>query len=94
MKKFRFPLIPVLPVMAIVGILAANSLAAGVPRMTKEELKALPGNSEVVIIDGRTPKHWNFSNSKIVGAVREDPFAVFVWAGKYDKDKTIVIYCA
>jgi rhodanese-related sulfurtransferase len=78
----------------IVGILATNSLAAGVPRMTKEELKTLIGNSDVVIIDGRTPKHWNFSDSKIVGAVREDPSAVFTWTGKYPKDKTIVIYCA
>ncbi len=94
MKKFRLPLIPVFSVLVIVGILATNSLAAGVPRITKEELKTLIGNSDVVIIDGRTPKHWNFSESKIVGAVREDPFAVFTWAGRYPKDKTIIIYCA
>jgi hypothetical protein len=94
MKKFRFPLIPVFSVLVIVGILATNSLAAGVPRITKEELKTLIGNSDVVIIDGRTPSHWNLSDSKIVGAVREDPYAVFLWAKKYAKDKTIVIYCA
>jgi len=93
MKKFRNSLIPVFSVLAIVGILAADSLAADVPRMTKEELKALLGNADVVIIDGRSPGHWNSSDSKIAGAVREDPYAALPWAGKYAKDKTIVIYC-
>lgn len=92
MKKIRIPL--VFPALAIVGILAVNSLAAGVPRITKEELKTLLGNPDVAIIDGREPNHWIFSESKIVGAVREDPSAVFTWASKYSKDKTIVIYCA
>ena len=94
MKKSRKSLILMFPALVAVGILAANSLAAGVPRITKEELKSLLGSPNVIIIDGRTPKHWKFSDSKIPGAVREDPYAVYRWAEKYAKDKTIVIYCA
>ena len=64
------------------------------PRMTKEELKAMLGNADLVIIDVRYGMDWTGSDSKIKGAVREDPEAVDSWANKYPKDKTLVLYCA
>jgi len=65
------------------------------PRMTKEELKALLGKPEVVILDVRSAGDWKKAETKIQGAVREDPGkAVKTWAEKYGKDKTIVLYCA
>jgi hypothetical protein len=64
------------------------------PRMTKDTLKAMMGNPDLVIIDVRYGKDWTDSDLKIRGAVREDPDAVNSWANKYPKDKTLVFYCA
>ncbi len=64
------------------------------PRMTKDDLKAMLGNPDLVIIDVRYGKDWTDSNLKIKGAVREDPDAFNSWANKYPKDKTLVFYCA
>ncbi len=69
--------------------------AADAPRMTKEELKAMLGKPEVVIIDVRTGNDWKSSKEKIQGAVREDPDKrAKSWAGKYSQDKMIILYCA
>ena len=65
-----------------------------VPRMTKEELKKLLGNSDVIIIDVRMAKDWGASKTKIKGAVWEDPDNLKSWADKYPKDKTLVLYCS
>jgi hypothetical protein len=64
------------------------------PRMTKDDLKSMMGNSDVLIIDVRYGKDWTDSGLKIRGAVREDPEAFESWANKYPKDKTLVFYCA
>jgi rhodanese-related sulfurtransferase len=63
--------------------------------MTKEELKALLGNPDVIVIDVRVGASYSASKWKIQGAVREDPRAeIEAWAKKYPKDKTIVLYCS
>ncbi len=91
-KKFIFGLFMVL-------ILFSSSLTFAVassdaPRMSKEELRMRLGDKDIVIIDVRTKHDWGKSNSKIGGAVREDPQNVASWAQKYFKNKTIVLYCA
>lgn len=68
--------------------------AKDVPRMPVDELKALLGTPDVVIIDVRINGDWNGSTEKILGAVREDPRDVRSWAKKYSKEKTLVLYCA
>lgn len=81
----------------LIGIWIAAGLPAAakdVPRMTKEELKALLGNPDVVVIDVRTDNDWQESREKIKGAVRETPENVGEWMNKYSKDKTLVFYCA
>ena len=66
-----------------------------VPRITKEDLRSLLGNPDVIIVDVRIEEHWKESKSKIQGAVREDPEKdINTWADKYPKDKTLVFYCA
>ena len=63
------------------------------PKITKEELKPMLGNPDVIIIDVRLDTDWEKSDSKIKGAVREDPEGdVQAWAEKYSKSKTIVFY--
>ena len=64
------------------------------PRITKDGLKAMLGNPNLLIIDVRYGKDWTDSDLKIRGAVREDPEAFDSWANKYPKDKTLVFYCA
>jgi rhodanese-related sulfurtransferase len=78
----------------MVGILATFATSAEVPRIKKDELKAMLGNSDLVILDVRYKKDWTDSDSKIQGAIREDPESVKSWAEKYSKDKTLVLYCA
>jgi len=83
-------------VMVSLVLVFGFSLAAAkdVPRMTTDELKALLGNPDVVIIDVRTDRDWNGSSQKITGAVREDPHQAASWAKNYSPEKTLVIYCA
>ena len=73
----------------LVSIVPAND----VPRITKERLKEMLGNPEVIIIDVRANADWNGSNQKIKGAIREDPRKLNTWEDKYQKDKTLILYC-
>jgi rhodanese-related sulfurtransferase len=82
-------------IMGAVLLLAGTDASAQVPRMSKEELKAMLGNPDVIIIDVRQPVDLAKSNMMIKGAIREDPKQeVKSWVDKYPKHKTIVLYCA
>jgi len=87
-------LISLLVIFFMVGILATFAKSADVPRMKKDELKAMLDNADLVILDVRTQSDWNDGDSKIKGAIREDPESVKSWLEKYSKDKTLVLYCA
>lgn len=65
-----------------------------IPRLTIDELKSRLGDPALVVIDVRSSADWNGSSIKIKGAVREVYANAAKWASKYDKDKTIVLYCA
>jgi rhodanese-related sulfurtransferase len=78
----------------MVGILNAFAKSTEAPRMSMEKLKAIQGSPDLVIVDVRYGKDWTDSDSKIKGAVREDPKLFESWANKYPKDNTIVLYCA
>jgi hypothetical protein len=87
-------LIGILFLLLGVGMFAKLLLSADVPKMTKDELKAMLGNPDLVMVDVRLGKDWTDSEMKIKGAVREDPRDVESWAKKYTKDKILVLYCA
>jgi len=72
--------------------LLTDALAAEVPKISKEDLQAMLGNSEVITIDVRAGGDWTASDSKIKGAMREDPSKVETWIDKYPKDKTLIFY--
>lgn len=79
----------------LTGCLQNLGLETNVSRMTKEELKPLLGNSDVIVVDVRLPGEWKRDALKIQGAVREDPEKDYrTWASKYPKDKTLVFYCS
>ncbi len=74
------------------GIFKTDAASSDVPRMTIEELKAMLGKSDLVVIDVRLGGDWTESHSKIKGAIREDPHAISSWVDKYPKNKTLVFY--
>jgi rhodanese-related sulfurtransferase len=80
--------------LALVCILTDSSIAADAPTITKEELRAKLGDPNLIVLDVRQPRDWKTSDAKIKGAIREEPGDAAVWAGKYPKDKTLVLYCA
>lgn len=87
-----------LPAMVLVFLAMTMGIEASVeikdvPRMSKDELKAQLNNPDIVVIDARSGKDWKASEFKIKGAKRENPENVS-WAGKYQKGKTMVFYCA
>ena len=94
MRRLIVVLVVLIMGQAAAGLLAAAIAEAGAPLITAEELKARLGSSDLTILDVRRAAHWNASDRKIAGAVREDPEAVESWAGKYAKEKTLVLYCA
>lgn len=70
-------------------------VAAGdAPLMSKEELKAMVDDPNIIILDVRRGKDWSSSEFKIKGAVYADPNDYSNWVGVYPKDKKIVLYCA
>ena len=93
--KQLWTIVVLLVAFALAGCLRNVAPETKVPKMTKEELKPLLGNPDVVILDVRIPGEWNRSTLKIQGAVREDPEKNYkTWASKYPKDKTLVFYCS
>jgi hypothetical protein len=87
-------------VLAVFLSLASTSVSAKevpfpeVPRITKEELKLLLGNPDVIILDVRIEGQWQIADGKIVRAIHEDPEKYESWANKYPKEKTLIFYCA
>jgi len=77
-----------------IGLFTTSAMSKDAPRTTKEELKAMMDNPDVVIIDVRYGKDWTKSDINIKGAIRENPGDVKSWADKYGKDKILVLYCA
>lgn len=72
----------------------ASPLVAGsVEIMDKDELKALLGSDNLVILDVRTGRDWSSSEFMIQDAVRVDGKDLSV-AEKYTKSDTFVLYCA
>ena len=95
MKPTRSWVIMALGFLILTGCAEKWSIQLRVPRMTKEELKPLLGNPDVMIIDVRAEDDWKEAKWKIQGAVREDSEKdINSWANKYPKDKTLVFYCS
>jgi hypothetical protein len=70
----------------------APVFAQNVPRITKEELRGMLGDSNVVVLDVRESQNWQDSEIKIKGAIRGHPDKFSSWAHEYPKSKTLVLY--
>ena len=91
-KKYKKALCMLLLVSLLAG-LPASLAAADVPKISKEELGAMLGSPDLIVIDVRRERDLKLSALKIRGALWEDFLDVDTWAQKYPKDKTIVLYC-
>ena len=93
MVRGRFLKFPTMALsMTMVRVFTIQAMAGDVPRITKEELKSMLGNPDVVILDVRGSNSWKASEKKVKGAIWEDYKNVESWADKYPKDKTLVLY--
>ncbi len=77
-------------------LLAPFFMAIGksVSLITKEELKPILTDEDLVIIDVRSGRDWRSSEFKIPGAVHGNPKKFSDWEKNFSKDQTLVIYCA
>ena len=62
--------------------------------MTKEELKAMLDDPDLMVLDVRRGKDWKSSEFKIQGATYVKPEDYADWAGGLPKNKKYVLYCA
>ncbi len=76
------------------AVLVSTGISASVEKMTKEELKPIMNNKEVVILDVRQGRDWSSSEFKIKGAVRVPGKEISNVTGTYSKTDTMVLYCA
>ena len=80
--------------MGLVLVAGIPSLAGAASLITKEELKPMLGDPDLVIVDVRLGRDWKSSEFKIKGAVRSNPKDFKQLGEKYGKAKKYVLYCA
>lgn len=76
------------------GLFTTYTISADVPMMTKEQLKAMLGNPDLVILDFRLGSDYFSSDLKIKGAVRAIGNCSGEAVSQYPKEKVFVFYCA
>lgn len=78
-----------------VSLMAPVSLwASSIPTVTKDELKAMLDSPDLVLLDVRLGRDWSSSQFKIKGADRLAKNDIDAALNSYDKQKTVVLYCA
>ena len=93
MKNIKFCTYVV--ILLVSFLLMGKALAADdIPRMTKDELKAILNVEDVTILDVRLGKDWKSSEFKIKGAIRTDPKQIDKWSKDLRKENRLVLYCA
>lgn len=83
-------------ILGLTALAHAGSAFPGdkIDRMKAKELLAKIDSPDIVIIDVRRAKDFDGSELMIKNAVREAYNDVDQWAGKYNKEQPIVLYCA
>ncbi len=89
MKTFVFATILILT-----GFLSSIAFSQEPTRISKEELRAMLGDPNVIIFDVRIFDEWKASDKKIQGATWKNPEQIKSWMEQYPKDKTLVFYCS
>ncbi len=94
MKEDKFSTIKSIVLsLALVGLIIISVFAAeDVPRVSKENLKELLGNPDVIILDVRASENWQKSEFKIKGAIRRVPKFFDTWANEFPRNKRLFLY--
>lgn len=93
MKTFEFYIHAA--ILMVSFLLAGTVLAADdIPRMTKDELKAILDAEDVTILDVRTGRDWKSSEFKIKSAIRAEAKQIDNWSQNLRKKNRLVLYCA
>ena len=79
--------------LALVGLNIISVFAAeDAPRISKDKLKGLLGNPNVIILDVRHTDTWQEGEFKIKGAIRRRPEFFDSWANEFPRDKMLFLY--
>ena len=93
MKKARRNLSTFLFLLTLFVAFGGSGFSQETSRLGKDEVKAMLGKPDVVILDVPTQPDWEAAHRKIEGAVREDPSRLTSWMDKYPKGRVLVFYC-
>lgn len=88
-----FAVAPLILVFSLVASLALPAVAAEVPRIRPDEVNALLGSPDLILLDVRAKSHWEKTDRKIRGARRVDPDKVEDWTGTIGREARVVLYC-
>ena len=81
-------------ILILMGLLSSVAFSQEPPKISKEELKTMLGDPNVIILDVRIDDEWKASEKKIQGATWKNPEEIGSWMSKYPKTKTLVFYCS
>ncbi len=81
-------------ILILVALLSSVAFSQESPRISKEELKTMLGNPNVIILDVRIVDECKASERKIQGATWKNPEEIGSWLGQYPQHKTLVFYCS
>ncbi|MFB3884405.1 MAG: rhodanese-like domain-containing protein [Thermodesulfobacteriota bacterium] len=81
-------------ILILMQLLSTVAFSQESPRISKEELKTMLGDPNVIILDVRIDDEWNASEKKIPGATWKNPEEIGSWLKQYPKSKTLVFYCS
>lgn len=95
MRRVLNKVVPVAMCLSLLLISCPHGFAASdIQLISKEDLKKMLDDPAVDVIDVRVERAWKSGDTKIKGAGWEDPTDVGAWAGKYSKERTLVLYCS
>ena len=78
--------------LALVSVSGPARAADIAPIITKESLKEMLANDELIILDLRTHPDWMSSEFRIKNAMRVDPDDLESWGDLFPKNKLLVLY--
>ncbi len=81
-------------ILILTGLLSSVTFSGEPPRISKEELRTMLDDPNVIILDVRIYDEWKASGKKIQGATWKNPEKIGSWMKQFPKEKTLVFYCS
>ncbi len=81
-------------VVILICLFSSLSFSAEPPKLSKEDVKVMLPDPNVIILDVRIQEEWKSSDKKITGAIWKNPENVGSWLKEYPRSKTLIFYCS